>query len=73
MHYDLKEIKVLDSYKLFVRFEDEKQGVVDLSGIIDKGGVFKKLQKRGIDGTKYPNRSKRRFSIMFFAAHVWGR
>ncbi|MEN8127189.1 MAG: hypothetical protein ABFR90_05200 [Planctomycetota bacterium] len=46
MYYDLKEIKVLDGFKVFVKFEDPKQGVVDLSGIINKGGVFTKLQKR---------------------------
>ena len=46
MYYDLKKIKILDGFKVFVKFEDEKQGVVDLSGIINKGGVFTKLQER---------------------------
>ncbi|RKY05950.1 MAG: DUF2442 domain-containing protein [Planctomycetota bacterium] len=46
MYYDLKEIKVLDGHKLFVKFEDQKQGVVDLSGIINKGGVFTQLKER---------------------------
>ena len=46
MYYDSKEIKVLDDHKLFVRFEDDKQGIVDLSGVIRKGGVFSKLQER---------------------------
>lgn len=46
MHYDLKEIKVLDGHKLFVRFADKKQGVVDLSTMIRQGGVFSPLRKR---------------------------
>ncbi len=46
MHYDLKEIKILDGHKLFVRFADDKQGIVDFSTIIQKGGVFSALQQR---------------------------
>jgi len=48
MYYDLKEIRVMDSYKLFVRFEDGKQGVVDLTAIIDRRGVFEQLKDRAI-------------------------
>ncbi len=46
MYYDLKEMKVLEGYKLFVRFQDEKQGVVDLGGIVDEGGVFGRLKDK---------------------------
>ncbi len=46
MYYDLREIHVLDGYKLFVRFADQKEGVVDLTSIIQKGGVFETLQDR---------------------------
>lgn len=44
MYYDLKEIKVLDGYNIYVCFEDQKQGVVDLSEIINRGGVFDELK-----------------------------
>jgi hypothetical protein len=46
MYYDLQEIKVLDGYKIFVRFADDKEGIVDLTPIIEKGGVFEKLRDR---------------------------
>jgi len=46
MYYDLKEIKVLDGYKVFVRFEDDTHGAADLSEVIRKGGVFSKLRDR---------------------------
>lgn len=46
MYYDLKEIKVLDGFRIFLKFEDQQEGVVDLTGIIKKGGVFTKLQER---------------------------
>ena len=46
MYYDLQEIKVLDGYKIFVRFADDKEGVVDLTPIINQGGVFEQLKDR---------------------------
>jgi hypothetical protein len=56
MYYDLKEIRVLDGYKIFIRFEDEKQGTVDLSDIINRGGVFSKLKDRTIFQQAYVNK-----------------
>jgi len=48
MYYDLTEVKVLDGCKVFVHFEDGKKGVVDLSAIIDQGGLFRKLRDRAV-------------------------
>ncbi|HPD45286.1 MAG TPA: DUF2442 domain-containing protein [Anaerohalosphaeraceae bacterium] len=48
MYYDLREIKVMDGYKLFVRFEDGKQGIADLADIVDQGGVFEQLKDRAL-------------------------
>jgi hypothetical protein len=56
MYYDLKEIQVLDGYKIFVRFEDNKQGTVDLSSIIDRGGVFGQLKNQAIFKQAYINK-----------------
>ena len=53
MYYDLKEMKVLEGYKLFVRFADEKQGVVDLGDIVDGGGVFGCLRDRAAFSQAY--------------------
>jgi hypothetical protein len=55
MYYDLKEIRVLDGYKIFVCFEDHKQGTVDLSDIINRGGVFSKLKDPAIFQQAYIN------------------
>jgi len=44
MYYDVKEVKVLEGYKVFVRFEDDRQGVADLSDIVAAGGVFGQLK-----------------------------
>jgi hypothetical protein len=48
MYYDLKEIKVLDGFKVFVRFEDRKEGTLDLSDIVNSGGVFSRLKDREV-------------------------
>ncbi len=46
MYYDLQEIEIMDGCKPFVRFEDGKQGVVDLTAIVNQGGVFEPLKDR---------------------------
>ena len=33
----------LGEYKIKVTFEDQKEGVVDLQALVDRGGVFAKL------------------------------
>ena len=48
MYYDLKEFKLLDGYKVFVCFEDGKQGVVDLTPVIERGGVFSELKNKSL-------------------------
>jgi len=35
---------VLEAYKIHVRFEDNSEGVVDLSDVIQQGGVFEPLR-----------------------------
>jgi hypothetical protein len=55
MYYDLKEIQVMDGYKIRVRFEDGKQGTVDLSKIISQGGVFSRLKERSLFEQAYVN------------------
>jgi hypothetical protein len=47
MYYDLKEIKVLDGFRIQVCCEDQTRGVVDLTEIINRGGVFERLRDRG--------------------------
>ena len=44
MYYDLNKIKILGGNKVYVCFEDNKEGVVDLTEIVDSGGVFDKLR-----------------------------
>ena len=56
MYYDLKEIKVLDEYKIFVRFEDNRQGTVDLSGLISQGGVFDSIKNPTVFKQAYINK-----------------
>jgi hypothetical protein len=56
MYYDLKEIRVLDGYKIFVRFEDDKQGTIDLSSIINQGGVFDQLKNQVVFKQAYINK-----------------
>jgi len=46
VYYDLQQIEVMDDYNIFLRFEDGKQGVVDLSAIVDSGGVFGPLKDK---------------------------
>lgn len=46
MLVDVVEVKVLEGYKLFLRFENNVQGEVDISKIVAFKGVFKKLKDR---------------------------
>lgn len=48
MYYDLKEMEVLDGYKVRVRFEDQTSGVVDLTEMVNSGGVFTALKDRSV-------------------------
>lgn len=43
---DIVEVKPLDSYRLYVRFEDGTEGEVDISGLINFTGVFAPLKDR---------------------------
>jgi uncharacterized protein DUF2442 len=41
---DIVEVKPLDPYKLFIRFEDGVEGVVALDQIVTFEGIFARLQ-----------------------------
>ncbi len=41
---DIINAEYVEGYKLKVVFEDNKQGIVDFSSYIDKGGVFDKFR-----------------------------
>ena len=43
MLYDITRAEYVEGYKLKIMFEDNKQGIVDFSGYIAKGGVFSKF------------------------------
>jgi hypothetical protein len=44
MYVDLVKIKYLDGYKLELKFEDGKKGVVDFTPHFKKGGAFRRLR-----------------------------
>jgi len=46
MLIDIVEVKVLDGYKLFLKFENNVKGEVDISKIVPFEGVFEKLKDR---------------------------
>lgn len=43
MHYDIKEARHIEAYKIEVTFEDGKKGIADLKAYIEKGGVFSRF------------------------------
>jgi len=43
---DIVEVRVLDGYRLYLRFEDGVQGEVDLGTMIQFDGVFAPLKDR---------------------------
>jgi hypothetical protein len=53
MYYDLKKMKVLEGNKVYVCFEDNKEGIVDLTKIVNRGGVFDKLRDVCFFGKAY--------------------
>jgi hypothetical protein len=44
---DIVEVKPLDGYRLFLRFEDGAEGEVDLAQMLRFEGVFAPLKDRG--------------------------
>jgi hypothetical protein len=40
MYYNIKNVKYIEKYKLEIKFENGKEGTVDLQSYIKKGGVF---------------------------------
>lgn len=43
---DIVAVKPLEGYQLFLRFEDDIEGVVDISQLIQFSGIFAPLQNR---------------------------
>jgi len=44
---DVVEVKPLEAYRLFIRFEDGVQGVVDVAELVSFHGVFAPLKEIG--------------------------
>ena len=43
---DIVEVRPLDGYRLYLRFEDGVEGVIDLAELVRFEGVFTPLQER---------------------------
>lgn len=56
MLYDIVEVKVIENYILYLRFEDGAEGKIDISKIIPFQGIFDKLQDLNYFGTVYVNK-----------------
>jgi hypothetical protein len=41
---DIISVKPLEGYQLHIQFEDETQGIIDISQLIDFTGIFTSLQ-----------------------------
>ena len=52
---DVTAVQPLDGYRLYVRFEDDVEGIVDLAEIISFTGVFAPLQDRAYFAQVYVN------------------
>ena len=46
MLHDIIEVKALEDYKLFLRFDDGKSGLVDLTKLVPFKGIFEKLKDK---------------------------
>lgn len=44
MLFDVIEVKLVKNYILFLRFEDGKEGYIDISKVVSFEGVFSKLK-----------------------------
>ena len=44
MYWDITSAEYADGYRIRVRFQNGKSGVVDLKPLIDRGGVFSVLR-----------------------------
>ena len=56
MLYDIVEVKVVKNYLLFLRFENNVQGEIDISTIIPFKGIFSKLEDLEFFATVYVNK-----------------
>ena len=46
MLHDIIEVKALEGYKLFIRFDDGKSGLVDFTKLVPFKGIFEKLKDK---------------------------
>lgn len=44
MLQDIIEVKTLENYQLYLKFEDNKEGIIDVSKIIEFIGIFTPLK-----------------------------
>ncbi|NGX48615.1 MAG: hypothetical protein K940chlam5_00203 [Candidatus Anoxychlamydiales bacterium] len=56
MLFDVVEVKVIENYKLFLRFENDVQGEVDITKIVPFKGIFSKLKDKEYFATVYVNK-----------------
>lgn len=41
---DIVSVKLLENYQLYLKFEDNQEGIIDISQLIDFTGIFAPLQ-----------------------------
>lgn len=45
MLQDIIQVKPLENYQLYIKFEDNKEGIIDISKIIEFTGIFTPLKE----------------------------
>lgn len=45
---DVVQVKPLDGYRLYLRFEDDREGEVDIAQLIEFRGVFAPLREKSV-------------------------
>jgi hypothetical protein len=56
MLYDVIEVKTLEDYKIYIRFENGVSGKIDISKIVSFKGIFAKLKDKKYFATVSVNR-----------------
>lgn len=56
MLYDIVSVKVVKDYVLFIRFENEVEGTIDISSLVPFEGIFLKLKDTNYFATVYVNK-----------------
>ena len=55
MLYDIVEVKILENYTLYLRFENDVKREINISEIIPFKGIFSKLEDKKYFSTVYVN------------------